>query len=357
MRSIQSVTKFGEYIHFIEGLLFDNHGLASRSATKRIVDFIKEIKPDIIQMHCIHGYYLNYKILFEYLNTTDIPIVWTFHDCWAFTGHCAHFLSAGCYRWRDGGCHHCPLSGDYPKSIFDGSVRNYKLKERLFKCNRNLHIVTVSKWLESVTRESFFCDHNIQTIYNGIDTKVFYPRETTLLRERLNLQDKKVLVAAATSWYENKGLNDYKELSNALPDDVVILLIGLTEDQIKALPAKIIGLKRTNSATELAQFYSMADIVLNLSYQETFGLTTVEGMACGTPGIVYNTTASPELLSNETGLVIEAGDIEGVNNAVRTLIEKGKRSFTSHCVNRVYSLYNKDTQFQKYINYYESLLN
>ncbi len=356
MKDIQSVSKFGEYIHFIESILFDNHGLASRRATRRVVEQIKQIKPDVIQLHCIHGYYLNYKILFEFLNSIKIPVIWTFHDCWAFTGHCAHFMSVGCYKWRDGGCFQCPLTGDYPKSIFDFSKRNYKLKKSLFMNNKNIHIVTVSKWLESVTRESFFSGKDIFTIYNGIDTKVFRPLDDNSLKKEMALENKHVLVAAATSWSKYKGLFDYISLSSLFEDDVVFILIGLTDNQINSMPSNIVGLKRTSSALELAKYYSMADIVLNLSYQETFGLTTIEGMACGTPGIVYNTTASPELITSETGFIVEPGDINGVYHAITEILKKGKESYSNACRARVQMLYDKDKIFSDYVDFYESLI-
>lgn len=356
MHSIQSVTKCGEYFHFAEGLFLDNHGLASRAATKRIVSFIKDLNPDIIQIHCIHGYYMNYRLLFEYLKTTNIPIVWTFHDCWAFTGHCAHFVSAKCDKWENEGCHNCPLIGDYPKSFTDSSARNYSLKRQLFTSNNNLHIVTVSKWLESVTRKSFFRDNNIRTIYNGIDTKVFHPVDSTLLRERLGLQGKHILLAAATSWTEQKGFKDYLRLSELLPDDVSLLLIGLNDKQIHTLPSNLIGIKRTDSANELAEYYSMADIVLNLSYAETFGLTTVEGMACGTPGVVYDITASPELLTKEVGMVVEKGEVNDVLKAVLTILENGKEKYTQACRERALALYDQEKRHAEYLDLYKSLI-
>lgn len=356
MTSICAESIFGEYAHYVEGLFLDNHGLSSRLSTEKVIDKIKEIKPDIVQLHCIHGYYLNYRILFEYLNSTRIPVVWTFHDCWSFTGHCSHFVMAGCEKWKTG-CFKCPLKGEYPKSFVDHSRRNYELKNELFTANKNLHIVTVSKWLENLVRQSFFSDKDITTIYNGVDTEVFHKVESEELRKRWNLKNKNVLVAAATSWNKYKGLDDYIQISKKLPNNTSLLLIGLTKEQIKSMPAGIIGIEKTNSAEELAGYYSMADVVLNLSYAETFGLTTVEGMACGTPGIVYNTTASPELITPETGIVVEAGSINQVLTAVNILLEKGKDYYTSACLNRAKNVFDKEERFEDYMSLYERLLN
>ena len=353
MKSYQTVTKFGEYLHYVESFLFDSHGLSSRHATRHAIKWIKEIKPDIIHLHCIHGYYLNYRILFEYLNSIPVPIVWTFHDCWAFTGHCAYFDRVTCEKWKTQ-CEECPLIGDYPKALIDASERNYKLKRSLFTQNSRLHIVTVSKWLESLARQSFFKSASIQTIYNGIDISTFKPSDSELLKAKLGLRGKRILLAAATVWAERKGFVDYIELSKELQKDTVIILLGLNDSQISDLPENVIGLKRTESVMELAQFYSMADIVLNLSYEETFGLTTAEGMACGTPSVVYNATASPELVTKTTGIVVEPGDIEGVAKAVQLLLSKKKPVLA--CRERAVKYFNKEERFQEYINLYEELI-
>lgn len=355
MESYQVVSTIEEYSHFFESLLFDNHGLASRHATKAAIRWIREVNPDVIQLHCIHGYYLNYNILFEYLNTVDVPVVWTFHDCWAFTGHCAHFVSANCYKWAEAGCYNCPKTRLYPKSLVDRSSRNYCLKKALFTSNKNLNIITVSKWLQGLVEQSFFKGMDIRTIYNGIDTGIFKPTYGRSLTEKYHLDGKRVLVAAATSWAKNKGLDDYKALAGLLPDNIVIILIGLNKEQIKELPPGIIGIGRTESAVELAQFYSMADIVLNLSYQETFGLTTAEGLSCGTPGVVYNTTASPELVSSDTGIAVKPGDIGGVLSAIESILKREKNAYSQICRNRALSLFDKQKQYEKYLQLYNSL--
>ncbi len=355
MHSIQTVSKVGEYIHYIKGLLFDNHGLSSKKETTIAVEQIKSIKPDVIHLHCIHGYYLNYQLLFEYLNSTNIPIVWTFHDCWAFTGHCAYFDRANCEKWKTR-CFDCPLKGDYPKALVDHSKTNFLLKRELFTKNKNLHIVTVSKWLEALTKESFFAGNDIRTIYNGVDLKLFKPCDAGLLKKKLGLDNKKVLLAAATVWAERKGFADYLKLSNKLEKDIVIVLLGLDEKKKKCLPNNIVGLSRTESVEELALYYSLADIVLNLSYEETFGLTTAEGMACGTPSIVYNATASPEVISPDTGIVVSPGNINEVVNAIRIILDKGKMAYSYACRKRAESLYDKNRRFADYIDLYESLI-
>ena len=357
MHSIQACSKLQVYFHFIESFLFDRHGLASRRTTKKVINQIKAIKPDIIHLHCIHGYYLNYELLFEYLKTTQIQVVWTFHDCWSFTGHCAHFVSKGnsCEKWKTH-CSNCPLLKSYPQAIFDRSYDNFSLKKVLFTSVDKLHIVTVSRWLEGLARSSFFSEFDIETIYNGVDITVFKPVEASGIKRKLSLEHNKILLAAATTWGEWKGYNDYITLSSLLPEGVVIVLVGLEGELAKNLPSNVIAVPRTNSTAELAEYYSMADIVLNLSYAETFGLTTAEAMACGTPCIVYNSTASPELIKKETGMVVEPGDYSGLVNAIDQILRKGKSCYSKNCREEAEYSFDKEKQFARYITLYEELL-
>lgn len=339
-----------ERCHAVESRLLDNHGLASRRATRRLVERIKELNPAVIHLHNIHGYYLNYKILFEYLNCSNIPVVWTLHDCWSFTGHCAYFDSVNCGRWKTK-CHDCPLKKDYPRSLFlDRSQRNYELKKRLFGENKNLHLVPVSQWLAGLVKESFLKNADIQVINNGVDLSVFTPRE------RKDVGKFRIL-GVATSWDARKGLKDFYQLREHLdPLRYEITLVGLKAEQIQELPLGIQGVERTSSMDELAQFYSDADVLLSLSSAETFGLTPVEAFACGTPAIVYNNTAQPELVTPETGLIVETGDISGLIQAIESIRAKGKSFYTQACRKRAEEFYNKDERFMDYISLYGSLL-
>lgn len=347
MQSYQAASKWGEYSHFAEGLLLDNHGLASRNSTRRVVDYIKKIKPDLVQLHCIHGYYLNYKILFEYLNTTNIPVVWTFHDCWAFTGHCAHFVTVGCEKWKTG-CFDCPLKGDYPKSFFDFSRRNYGLKKNLFSSNTNLHIVAVSEWLAKLAKESFLGDKDIRVINNGVDINKFKPQD-------ISKNNKFKILDVASAWVESKGLYDFYKLRELLPqDEYEITLIGLTSKQIEELPKGINGIVRTNSVEELAQLYSDADAFVNPTYADSFPTVNMEALACGTPVVTYRTGGSPEIIDEKTGVVVEQGDIEGL---VRAITKMKDKPLDSHdCRERALLKFDKDQRFVDYINLYEELI-
>ena len=342
------------YIHALQSRLLDNHGLASVAATKRFVEEIKRINPDVIHLHNIHGYYLNYKILFEYLATIDTPVVWTLHDCWAFTGHCSHFDAIGCDKWRTG-CFSCPLKGEYPVSkLMDASKRNYALKKRLFTSVPNLTFVPVSRWLADLVGESFLGKYPVQVINNGIDTEIFQQRQSDL-RKKHGIENKFVLVGVAGVWDAMKGLEDFIKLSSMLPDDCVIIMIGLTKKQIDILPKNIIGIERTESQAQLAEYYSMADVYVNPTYNDSFPTVNLEALACGTPVVTYSTGGSPESLSEATGLVVEKGDRHGLLSAIETIKSNGKQHYSAACRQRAVECYYKDDKFNEYINLYNNL--
>lgn len=354
LKSIPLVNSFQERINALYSVLFDSHGLGPWDNTKALITWIRTNRPDVIQIHNLHGYYINYKVLFEYLNTTEIPIVWTFHDFWPITGHCAYFDYIGCEKWMNS-CYKCPLIHSYPKAVIDRANRNFELKKELFSTVKSLTLVPVSNWVSSILNKSFLASFPRKTIYNGVDLNVFYPRNSSI-RKSLGLDNKFILLGVAFPWTERKGFKDYIKLRKRLQSDIVIIMIGVSDADKKQLPEGIIGVGRTQNQDELACYYSMADIILNLSYQETFGMTSVEGMACGTPTIVYNRTASPELVDSNTGVVVKAGDMEALEDAILTIKQKGKHFYHKACVSRVSELFDKDKLFMKYVCLYESLL-
>ena len=347
MHSIPVVTKLGEYRHALRSLLFDAHGLGSVCETKRLIRKIEQIKPDIIHLHCVHGYYLNYKVLFEYLNSTDIPVVWTFHDCWAFTGHCAHFYNAGCLKWKDE-CGNCPLLNDYPRAFMDNSKRNYKLKKKLFEKNHNLHIVSVSEWLSSLVKESFLKGKDNMVINNGIDINMFSPSPSS--------EEKPYILGVASSWNQSKGLFDFYKIREKLSEEEYdIIIVGLTKEQIQDLPPGIKGVSRTESVSALAELYSGAFAFVNPTYADSFPTVNMEALACGTPVITYRTGGSPEIIDESTGIVVEQGDIDAIVRAIRHL--KDAPIASEACRLRAVSRYDKKERFMDYIRLYEKILN
>lgn len=348
---ISICNKTGMFIHVLKSRLFDMHGLSSKNDTYTLIRKIEEIQPDIIHLHNIHGYYLNYKILFDYLSEKSIPIVWTLHDCWAFTGHCAHYMYSGCVKWKTQ-CYNCPLKTSYPASFFiDHSRRNYILKRNCFTSIRNLVIVTVSNWLAIEVSQSFLKNYDRRVIYNGVDTNVFMPQN-----KKLEFDNKFIILGVASFWTKKKGFDDFIQLRKLLSDEYLILLIGVNKRQCKALPAGIIGIERTNNVTELAEYYSTADVFVNPTWEDNFPTTNIEALACGTPVITYKTGGSPEAVSSNTGFIVNQGDLLGVVSAIRNVKLVGKEKYSVACRERAVRNFNKFERYQEYIDLYQKIL-
>lgn len=349
-------TKLDNLYHGLLSLLFDKQGFGSRRATERLISQLTSIKPEIIHLHHLHGYYINIGILFHYLSSVSIPVVWTFHDCWSLTGHCAHFDFIRCERWKTE-CHHCPQKSQYPRSILvDRSRKNYHLKKELFTSVSNMTIVNVSNWLNHVVNSSFMSEITKKIIYNGINILIFSPQSNSQeIKVKYNLEGKFIILGVAGVWSERKGLNHFIEVSRIIGEDKALVLVGLTNRQIKKFPKNVIAIGKTENLTELAELYSAADVYLSLSLEETFGLTIAEALACGTPSIVYNATASPELVSNDTGYIVEKGDFMGILTAIEAIRHNGKSFYSAACRNRAVKYFNQEDRLKEYIDLYNRM--
>lgn len=344
--------KWDMYIHGIQSRLFDNHGLASKNATRKLIEEIKRISPDIIHLHNIHGYYLNYEVLFEYLATINTPVVWTLHDCWTFTGHCAYFDMANCDKWQNG-CIGCDAKHLYPESyVFNRSSNNYNKKRSSFLSLSNITLVPVSYWLSGLLEKSFLSKLKKKVINNGIDLNIFRP----LSDGKKHGHDKFMIIGVANIWEERKGLSDFIRLRSLLSDEYSITLIGLSDKQIRDLPVGIIGVTQTNGVEELVEYYNAADVLVNPTFEDNLPTVNIESLACGTPVITYKTGGSPEIISEETGIVVEKGDVAGIKLAIETIKNNTKSHYSAACRQRAVERYNKDDRFEEYIKLYDSLL-
>ncbi len=331
-------------IHGIKTRLLDGCGFGSKKATEKFIEWVKEYDPDVIHLHNIHGYYINIEVLFNYLLTCDKKIIWTLHDCWAFTGHTAYCDVANCERWITG-CHECPLKHEYPASYVDRSKSNWVKKKNLMDGIPNLTIVTPSEWLAGLVRKSFLAQYPVTIIHNGIDTSQFYPMENDT-REFFGIGDKFMLLGVSTSWDEMKGFSDYLKMADMLGDEYQVVLVGLTKEQKEKLPRNVIGIERTNSVKELAQLYTAADLFLNLSYCENYPTVNLEAIACGTPVLTYRTGGSPETVIDNCGTVVPKGELKSViriitNRQIQLNIQLNNRSQM-----------DKSTADDRYLNLY-----
>jgi glycosyltransferase involved in cell wall biosynthesis len=350
-------SKPSNYWHVLMTRLFDKHAMASKSATKLLLDQIKKIKPDIIHIHNIHGYYLNMPILFEFLTKTSTPIIITLHDCWTFTGHCSYFDVVNCNKWQTE-CNKCPQTKIYPSSwIFDRSKENFLMKKQLFSNLPNLTLVPVSNWLNSFVKKSFLNTIPTQVIHNGLDMNKFKPRPFTNLKKNLKLNGENIILGIANIWTERKGLNDFYKLSSKLESNYKIILVGLNKKQIEDMPKDIIGISRTESIEELCEYYSMADVFVNPTHEDNFPTTNLEALACGTPVITYDTGGSPEAICADTGIVVPKGNMEELMLAIEDIKSRSKEEIGRKCRARALQYFDKNIKYEQYFELYNQLLN
>lgn len=361
LKSSSKTIKIGNKISIIKhGILTritDRHGFGSKKETLDLIENIKEINPDIIQLQHLHGYFINIEILCDFLAKSNIPVVWTFHDCWAFTGHCAYYDFVSCDKWLTQ-CQSCPQKHEYPKSSFiDNSFENFNDKKKLFNSIKDLTIVPVSNWLGEETSKSFLKSHRVSVIHNGIDLEKFTIQDNYLeIKDKYNIRDKFLILGVASPWNNRKGLKFFIELSKKLSSSYQILLVGLNKQQIERLPSNIIGIERTENIKQLAELYSAADVFINPTLEDTFPTTNLESLACGTPIITFNTGGSPEAVDDNTGIIVDKGDVEGLENAIKIIKSKGENFYQKVCRERAENLFDKKNNFEKYIDLYKEIL-
>lgn len=339
--------KWSVYLDVIATRFTDRAGFYSSKSTKRLIEQIKNYNPDIIHLHNIHGYYINIEILFNYLKETKIPVVWTLHDCWSFTGHCCNFEFIKCEKWKNG-CYNCKQKRSYPASYFlSNCTSNYSQKKALFTSVENMTLVTPSYWLKELVEHSFMQHFPITVIRNGVDLNVFKPTYGNWLKNH-GIDGKKIILGVAGTWTPMKGLSDLIELADKLPDKYQMIVVGVSKKQKSQLPASIIGIERTYDSKELAELYTSAYVFVNPTYEDNFPNVNIEALACGTPIITYKTGGCPEIITDEIGSVVSKGDVNGLLNMIisckfnKEVCEKKGKSFDRNiCYKQYIDLYEK----------------
>lgn len=336
-------------LHGLYTRITDKCGFASIEATKAFIKKVDEYNPDIIQMHILHGYYINLEILFNYIYERKIPVVWTFHDCWAFTGHCPYFDYVQCEKWKTG-CYNCQQKSHHPTSwLLDNSKWNWNKKKELFT-KQNMTIVTPSEWLAGLVKESFLKNCKVTVINNGINLNDFEPT-TGLLIKKFGLNDKKIVLGVSSTWVRSKGLEDFYALANILPEEYQVMLVGLSKKQISVLPSNIVGVERTDSVQQLAELYTAATVFVNPTYEDNYPTTNLEAIACGTPVVTYQTGGSTEIVEKSgMGFIVKQGDIIGLKNAVLGADKNVCRHLN------LYELCSQEYAFEKYVELYSDIL-
>ena len=329
--------------------LLGNYGFNSRRATKRLISHLERIRPDVVHLHNLHSHNCHLGLLFGYLKEKKIRIIWTFHDCWAFTGYCPHFTMAKCDKWK-AGCERCPQYRDH-SLLFDRSRELYQKKKDLFTC-LDLTIVTPSQWLADLVKQSFLKDYPVTVINNGIDLSVFRPRESNF-REKYGIpSDKHILLGVAFDWGVRKGLDVFLRLSETLdPHKYQIVLVGTNDTVDKQLPAGILSIHRTQNQQELAEIYSAADLLLNPTREDNYPTVNMESLACGTPVLTFRTGGSPEMLDETCGAVVPCDDVEAFRGEILRICEESVFS-SENCLRKAKE-FDQNQKFKEYIDLYE----
>lgn len=306
VKAIKIGNKFSVALHGLIARFFDKQGFGSLLSTKKLIKQIKKYNPDVIHLHNLHGYYINVRILFEYLKDSKKEIFWTLHDCWPLTGHCCHFDYVGCDKWIHG-CYNCKQKKAYPKSVgISNSKFNYKMKKKIFSSidSDKLTIITPSIWMKDQVGKSYLSKYKIEVINNGINMEIF-KHQNNNIKEQFGINNKKIILGVSSVWNTKKGFDSFIELSKIISEEYKMVMIGLEKKQLKNLPSNIIGIQKTENIQELVNWYNAANIYFNSSKEETQGLTTIEAISCGTKAIVYNKTAVPEMVNDKVGYIIE----------------------------------------------------
>lgn len=347
-------SKFDHKLHALLSRITGKQAYFSRIPTHGLITKLTKIQPDVVILRNFHSNYINLPLLAQYLAKNDIPTIVVLHDCWFFTGYCCHYTEINCQKWQTE-CYGCPLiKVDKASWFFDTTRSVFRHRKHLLESIPRLAVVGVSDWITNEGRKSpvFHNALMFQRIYNWIDLNAFYPRETTELRKKYGIKETDfVALGVSMSWSFRKGLEVYVELAKKMPD-IKIVMIGKKPDI--ELPSNIISIPPTSSVDKLAQFYSMADVLFNFSIQETFGKVAAEALACGTPIIVNNATANPEI-PGQCGFVVDSNNVSQVLDAVNAIRANGKKIYLKSCVERANALFEKDKNIKQYIQLFREL--
>ncbi len=318
--NVITTSKLSLYFHTIMTRLFDRHGLHSTRATKKLVKSIKIIDPDVIHLHNIHGYYLNYKVLFRYLRSSSVKVIWTLHDAWSFTGHCAYYTAVNCDKFKTK-CYSCPQTKNYPSSrFFSRCQKNFNDKKNLYSSMSNLTIVTPSYWLKGEVKKSFLSGTKTIVINNGIDKNLFTKDINQDIFNKYNIpKNKKIILGVASIWEERKGIEDFYKLAKKITVDYHIVLVGCSKEQIKSnIHKNITMIARTDNQAELVNIYSISHVFVNPTYEDNYPTVNLEASTIGLPIITYDTGGSKECLTS-TDLVTKKKDFREILAALNSV--------------------------------------
>lgn len=329
-----------------------NEGAGAQLHTRRVLKQLENTDVELMHLHNLHGHYINAGMLFDKIKKDNIPVVWTLHDCWAFTGQCPHFTEVQCDKWKTG-CNHCTQKNRYPQAYIDRSKRMWETKKRWFTGVENMTIVTPSQWLGDLVKQSFLKEYPVKVIHNGIDLSLFQPTDGHF-RQDHDLVDKKIILGVAFDWGHRKGLDVFIALSKRLPENYQIVLVGTNEEVDRTLPSNIISIHRTQNQRELAELYTTADVFVIPTREDNFPTVNLEALACGTPVLTFQTGGSAEMLDETCGIAVPCDDIAALERETIRICEEHPYSAQA-CVERA-KAFEKEAQYAQYIALYKEMI-
>lgn len=321
--------------------------------TLSFIKTIKKINPDLIHMHLLHDTYLNLNMFFKFLKKSNIPVIWTLHDCWPLTGQCSYFDIVECNKWKTG-CHHCPQTNTYPKTFFiDNTSKLWKEKKKWFTGLKNMTLVTPSIWLKNLVEESFIKEYPVKVIYNGINLDIFKPTESDF-RQKYHLENKKIILGVSYGWSITKGVDVFIKLASMLPEDYQIVMVGGNDETDKMFPDNIISIHKTYDQKQLVEIYSAADLFLNPTRQDNFPTVNIEALSCGLPVLSFKTGGCPEIINETCGSIVEKNDIDALKDEIIRICET-KPYKKEMCIKRAQQ-FNMTDRFNEYVDLINQLL-
>lgn len=338
--------------HALMSRVFGKQAYFNRFTTWLLLQWIKKINPDIVHLHNLHSNYIHLNMLLHYLAKHDIATVITLHDCWFFTGGCTHYTSIGCHRWQSG-CGHCPIWKTIPSWFADTTASVLKNRKKYLCTIPRLEIVGASEWIANEVKKTVLKSKDICFIHNGFDLSVFKPTLTSL-RKQLGLEDKFVILGPASKWLLpiNKPTLEY--FISHLKNDMVLVLFGSSSPS-EGLPKSVIQIGYTNNRQKMAEMYSMADVFVNCSREDTLSSLNLECQACGTPVVTYDATGSKETVDGICGFAVSTGNVESLWKEVVKIKRNGKESFSGQCLKWVSSNFSKEDNYERYIDLYKRM--
>lgn len=343
----------GKKIHALLGRINGQQAYFSSFATRKFLKYIDEISPDIVHLHNLHSNYINLNMLLKYLAEKDIATVLTLHDCWFFTGGCFHYTEAKCFKWKEK-CGNCPKKHtDTPAYCLDLSRKIQSDREKYFSQIKKLTTVGVSDWIASEAKQTFLGKSDVRRIYNGVDLD-FFKNTPSDMRTELGIdEDKFVVLAMANKWLLPVNADAFKYVTSKLPENAVMLMVGCSEEQKQSLPPNVIGIDFIKEREKLRNVYSLSDVFINCTREDSLPFVNFETQACGLPVITYGNTGAKETVDGYSSFSVNDGDYHTLSDKLLELIENHTIS-EKICSQFIVEEFDMNKNYQKYIDlYYE----